>query len=314
MPELPTYAIITPVRDEAAHLQRTAEAVLAQTHRPTEWVIVDDGSEDETFEIASRYAAEHDWITVMRSRSTGRRERGGPIVRAFNQGLRALGSQPEFVVKLDGDLFFATHYFAWVAGVFAVEPRAGIVGGLVLVNDGQWWVSERMDRRTVHGAIKAYRMACLEQIGGLPQAMGWDGIDEYAARAQDWKVVVLSELHVLHYKTRGSAQPWARARWEEGKGAHYMGYRFRAVFLRAGYRMLVEHPPVVGGVVLALGFAWGSLTRAPQADPVARTQLRREQRGMLMARVRGPGAARLPSGGPAYWYPSGPPADLESAV
>lgn len=143
--------------------------------------------------------------------------------------------------------------------------------------------------------------------------MGWDGIDEYAARARGWSVAVLSELHVLHYKARGSAQPWMRARWEEGRGAHYMGYRLRAVALRAGYRMLVEHPPVVGGIVLALGFCWSSVARRPQAQPMAREQLRREQRGMLRARLarrRADGTA-LAGGGPAYWHCAAPERTLE---
>jgi poly-beta-1,6-N-acetyl-D-glucosamine synthase len=306
--DLPSYVAISPVKDEARHLRRTAEAMLAQTHRPQRWVIVDDGSTDGTFEIAAEYAAAHDWIVVQRSRAGGRRERGAPIVRAFNQGLATLEARPSFVVKLDGDLFFSSHYFAWVAATFQARPRAGVVGGVVLINKGGEWTLERMDRRTVHGAIKSYRYECLEDLGGLPESMGWDGIDEYGARARGWSVEVLSELHVLHYKTRGSAQPWTTARWEEGRGARYMGYRPSAVALRAGYRMLVEQPPVLGGIVLALGFCWGTLTRAPQADATARRQLRAEQRGMLRARLRqARGGQGSPSaGGPAYWVPDGP--------
>ncbi|HEY2537787.1 MAG TPA: glycosyltransferase family A protein [Solirubrobacteraceae bacterium] len=303
MSESPSYAVITPVKDEAEHFERTAQALVAQTHRPLQWVVVDDGSTDRTFDIASAYAAEHDWITVIRSRASGRRERGAPIVRAFNRGLASLQVRPDFVVKLDGDLFLPSHYFAWVAAAFEVDPRAGVVGGIVFVNQNGEWVYDRVTRRMVHGAIKSYRYDCLDDIGGLHESMGWDGIDEFGARARDWNVHVLTELAVLHYKTRGSAQPWLRARWEEGQSAHYMGYRLSAAARRAGYRMLVEHPPVLGGIVLALGFCWYSLIGAPQADPRARRQLRAEQRGILLRR---PGQSRTPASrlaerGPAYW-------------
>jgi poly-beta-1,6-N-acetyl-D-glucosamine synthase len=303
MSNLPSYAVVSPVKDEARHFARTAEALIAQTHRPLQWIVVDDGSTDGTFDVASRYAAEHDWITVMRSRTSGRRERGAPIVRAFKEGLGSLQARPDFVVKLDGDLFLPSHYFAWVAATFDVDPRAGVVGGTVFVNQDGQWVYDRVSRRTVHGAIKSYRYDCLEDIGGLHESMGWDGIDEFGARARGWNVRVLSELDVLHYKTRGSAQPWLRARWEEGRGAHYMGYRVSAVVLRAGYRMLVEHPPILGGVVLGMGFCWYSLAGAPQAEPRARAQLRAEQRGILLQRFRGGDAqsSPLPDGGPAYW-------------
>ncbi len=308
VPELSSYAVVSPVKDEARHFARTAEALIAQTHRPLQWVVVDDGSTDGTFDIASRYGAEHDWITVMRSRASGRRERGAPIVRAFNQGLASLNTRPDFVVKLDGDLSFPSHYFAWVAATFDVDPRAGVVGGIVFVNQDGQWVYDRVTRRMVHGAIKSYRYDCLDDIGGLHEAMGWDGIDEFGARARGWNVRVLSELDVLHYKTRGSAQPWFRARWEEGRGAHYMGYRISAVALRAGYRMFVEHPPILGGIALGLGFCWYSLIGAPQAEPRARQQLRAEQRGILRQRLRPSRSpsSPLPEGGPAYWMTGTP--------
>src|SRR5665213_1550792 len=310
MSELPSYAVITPVKDEARHFERTAEALLTQTHRPLQWVVVDDGSSDGTFDIASRYAVKHNWITVIRSRASGRRERGAPIVRAFNQGLTSLKTRPDFVVKLDGDLFFPAHYFAWVAATFNIDVRAGVVGGTVFINQDDEWVYDQMNHRTVHGAIKSYKYDCLDDIGGLHESMGWDGIDEFGARARGWNVHVLSELHVLHYKTRGSAQPWLRARWEEGRGTHYMGYRVSAMVRRTGYRMLVEHPPILGGIVLAMGFCWRSFIRAPQAEPRARQQLRAEQRGLLFQRPatdRSP-RSRLLDRGPAYWLTGAEPA------
>jgi hypothetical protein len=73
--------------------------------------------------------------------------------------------------------------------------------------------------------------------------------------------------------------------------------------------MLVEHPPILGGTVLGLGFCWYSLIGAPQAEPIARRQLRAEQRGILLRRLRpshGSGS-QLPDGGPAYWLTGAEP-------
>src|SRR5437016_4363102 len=116
---LPDYAVVTPVRDEAEHLARTARSMIAQTHRPLQWVVVDDGSSDETRAIAERFAAEHDWIRVIGTGPRKQRARGAPIVRAFEAGRRALDVRPEFVVKMDGDLFLPAHYYEWVARTFA---------------------------------------------------------------------------------------------------------------------------------------------------------------------------------------------------
>ncbi|HVL96437.1 MAG TPA: glycosyltransferase family A protein [Solirubrobacteraceae bacterium] len=303
-PAHPTYGVVTPVRDEEEHFARLARSLIAQTHPPQQWVVVDDGSRDRTREIAESFAAEHEWITVIGSGSSHERARGGPIVRAFETGRAQLRAQPEFVVKLDGDLYLPPHYFAWVAETFARDPRAGIVGGVAYVHDGARWVQDGA-ADNVNGVAKAYRSACLEDIGGLPASMGWDGIDEYAARARGWNIHVLGELMILHYKRRGSKQAWYAARWEEGRGNHYMGYLWSWLLVRAAYRMLVERPPVLGGLALFAGFVVARVTRRPQVpDAAAREELRREQRARLRALARGGRVARgspLPGGGPAFW-------------
>jgi poly-beta-1,6-N-acetyl-D-glucosamine synthase len=286
---LPAYVIVSPVRDEAEHLGRTIASIVDQQHRPAEWVIVDDGSSDATPQIAAAAAAEHDWIRVLTrpERASAGRARGKPIVEAFNAGLATVGAAHEFVVKMDGDLFVPPHYFDWVARTFARYPRAGIVGGFGLVPDGNDWVPDQVGRHNVAGYIKAYRRACLDEIGGLQASMGWDGIDEYSARARGWTSHPLTELVVLHYRRRGARQKWWKARWEEGTGNAFMGYLPSFAVLRAGYRGLVEKPRIASGVVLFAGYAWSRLTRRPQVpDPAAREELRAEQRTRLRRRGR----------------------------
>ena len=133
--------------------------------------------------------------------------------------------------------------------------------------------------------------------------MGWDGIDEYAARARGWHSRVLSELTILHYDMRGAKQRWWKARFEEGLGAHYMGYRPDFLALRVAYRMVVERPPVLGGLMLGAGYLWAHLRCTPQVpDHAARTALRDEQRTRLrlFARGRRLQAEGAPAEGPAF--------------
>jgi glycosyltransferase involved in cell wall biosynthesis len=298
-----SYAVISPVRDEARFLPLTARSLIDQSIRPRAWVIVDDGSRDDTGQIADRLAREHDWISAVHRPRRVTRERGGPIVRAFEDGLTRLDQRDDVIVKLDGDLQLSAHYFEWVLSAFAHDPRAGIVGGTVYIHDGRAWIPDAVGRRTVHGAIKAYRRACLDAIGGLHASMGWDGIDEYAARSRGWRVLPLTELTALHYKPRGSKQRWPRARWEEGRGMRYMGYSWRGVAVRTAYRCANERPPLLAGFLLAAGFGWSTLARMPRCpDEQAISFLRAEQRQRFWQLLRGHDLEpdRLADGGPAF--------------
>src|SRR5436190_7323106 len=307
---LPSYAVVSPVFNEADYLPYAADSLVAQTHRPMQWVVVDDGSRDATRAIAEGYARKHPWISVVDSGQRAGRERGGKIVRAFNAGLADLRTRPDIVVKMDGDIMLPAHYFAWVAETFARVPRAGIVGGQTHSFDGERWAPDAVSRRNVNGAAKAYRNDCLRDIGGLRASMGWDGIDEYAARARGWQVIVLSELPILHYRLRGSRQRWAKARWEEGVAAHYMGYRTDFLCMRAAHRMLADSPRGLAGLAFAAGFLRARMAHAPVVDDLAaRCELRAEQRRRLrqLLALRGHHlpVATLPDRGPAFWSTNG---------
>ena len=58
------HALITPARNEEGSLPRLAESILAQSARPAEWIIVDDGSTDGTAAVAAELAAGTDWIKL----------------------------------------------------------------------------------------------------------------------------------------------------------------------------------------------------------------------------------------------------------
>lgn len=71
-PAAPAISVVVPVRDVAPFLPKTLDALLAQTFRPIEIILSDDGSTDGSSEICRRYAQAHpDTIRVVAGPNAG---------------------------------------------------------------------------------------------------------------------------------------------------------------------------------------------------------------------------------------------------
>src|SRR5689334_15914126 len=80
------YCLITPCRDEARFARRTLDAVTSQTVPPALWVLVDDGSSDQTPDIIREYAARFPYIRLIQRPDRGGRVLGSGVIDAFYCG------------------------------------------------------------------------------------------------------------------------------------------------------------------------------------------------------------------------------------
>jgi len=275
------YVIVSAVRDEQEHIEATIASMASQTILPTKWVIVNDGSTDNTGSIIERHAARLPWIQVIHRDDRGFRKSGGGVVEAFYDGYRTIENDEwEFIVKLDGDLTFSEDYFENCFDHFQREPRLGIGGGAIYHAIGAELILEANPRFHVRGATKIYSRACWEAIGGLETAPGWDTIDEVKANMFGWKTFTFPELRLLHHRITGSADGSFRDRVKHGLACYVSGYHPLFVAASCLYR-LPRKPYVIGSVAMLYGFVKGYLTHFPRlkeaavVDYLRRQQLRR---------------------------------------
>jgi len=273
------YVIISPVRNEAEFLPLTIASVVAQTVKPYEWIIVDDGSNDTTALVAENAAREHDWIRVLRRADRGFRQPGGGVIDAFYDGF-GLTALPdwEFVVKMDGDLSFDACYFEKCLDRFEQDKRLGIGGGTICRNRDGELASEAPDDPSFHvrGATKIYRRQCWEAIEGLIRAPGWDTVDEYRANMLGWVTYTFPELKLWHHRPAGGAQgTWKN--WVKNGLANYVaGYHPLFMGCKCAKRALAR-PYGVVSIALMTGFVSGYLRRVPQVGDRALIQYVRQQ-------------------------------------
>jgi biofilm PGA synthesis N-glycosyltransferase PgaC len=279
------YVIITPVRDEEAHLRATIQSVASQTVVPEEWVIVDDGSTDRTWAILEECAGEFPWIRPVHRADRGFRKSGGGVVEAFNAGYSILACGDwDFIVKLDGDLTFEPDYFEKCFAYFDRESALGVGGGVIynLMEDGTKKL-EGGPAFHVRGATKIYRRACWLGIGGFWPAPGWDTLDEVKANMLGWTTKSFPDLGLLHHRQTGAADGRWRNLVKNGASDYICGYHPLFMLVKCTWRLL-QRPYLMGSIGLAYGFLSSSLKGVPQVDDAELIKyLRREQ----LARLRG---------------------------
>lgn len=280
------YVVITPVRDEEEHIRSAIESMLAQSIRPIEWVIVNDGSTDSTGKLIDEYARRFSWIHAVHRKNRGFRKSGGGVVDAFNDGLRMIASVDwDFIVKLDGDLAFEANYFEACLEAFKQEPMLGVGGGIIcyLEKDG----SKRFEPSPtfhVRGATKIYRRACWDAIGGFWPAAGWDTIDEVKANMLGWSTRSFEGLHLVHHRVTGTSDGKWGSSIKYGRANYISGYHPVFMLAKCASRIVRERR-LRDPLALFYGYVTGYLKSIPRVDdPQLIKYIRAQQLNRLFGR------------------------------
>lgn len=256
-----SYVLISPCRNEAEFMRRTLDSVVAQTITPTLWVIVDDGSTDDTPSILAEYSQKHAWIRVVPKSDRGHRAVGPGVVEAFYAGWNTVDhSAYTYLCKLDLDLDLPERYFETLINRMEADPRIGTCSGKPYVQRSGQLVSERRGDEMSVGMTKFYRRTCFEAIGGFVHEVMWDAIDCHKARSLGWRAVSWDhpDLNFEHLRPMGSSQTSIyTGKRRHGFGQYYMGSAFPFFAATCLFRML-EPPYILGGLSMMQGYleAW----------------------------------------------------------
>lgn len=232
------WAAVTPARNEAQNLRRLGACMERQTVPPLAWIIVDDNSIDDTSAVAAAFEASLPWARQLRLPGNKTTLPGAPVVRAFNAGLKLAPEDADVLVKLDADVSFADDHFEHLLAAFDREPRLGIAGGVAWELDGSEWKPTFVTGAHVRGAVRAYRRACFDAIGGVRPRMGWDTLDELHANALGWTTRILPDLAFRHHRRVGARDGGRHRRWGAlGESSYFMRYRPSYMVIRTLHQL-----------------------------------------------------------------------------
>jgi SAM-dependent methyltransferase len=166
-------SVVIPCYDQAGYLDAAIESVLAQTYPHFELVVVDDGSHDNTAEVAGRYPG----VKLVRQRNEG-------LAAARNAGLQASGG--ELVTFLDADDRLKPDALEVGLRTLRAHPECAFVSGQVeltnadgsLLRAAEHRIVDRDHYRMLLGgneilshATVMYRRQAIELAGGFDPAL-----------------------------------------------------------------------------------------------------------------------------------------------
>lgn len=261
MKSLPRYVVITPARNEGQFIELTMRSVISQTNKPVKWVVVSDGSTDDTDEIVKRYAAAHSWIELLRMPERRERDFAGKV-HAFNAGYAAVQDTPyEVIASLDADISFDDDYFAFLLQKLTEDSRLGLVGTPFREGSNIPYDYRFVNIEHVSGACQVFRRECFEEIGGYVPVKGGciDHIAVLTARMKGWKTRTFTEKVCQHHRDMGTAQQGiVKARFLNGIKDYGIGNHPLWELFRTAYQM-TKTPLLIGGFMVGCGYFWSMI-------------------------------------------------------
>ncbi|MBC6367282.1 glycosyltransferase [Algoriphagus sp. AK58] len=114
----PLISVVIPCYNQGKYLEETVNSVLSSTYRPLEIVLVNDGSTDNSLEIAKKLEAHHREIQVID-------QANGGVANARNNGIAH--AKGKYILPLDGDDLISDNYIQEAIKILEIQPEVKVV-------------------------------------------------------------------------------------------------------------------------------------------------------------------------------------------
>ena len=203
-------SVVIPMFDNAAHVGEAIESALAQTYPVLEILVLDDGSTDESRDVAARFGPP---VQLMARRHAG---------QGATRNVGAALTRGEVLAFLDADDVWLPEKTALQVEVLAADEacRDGLRSGRAVLQPGARAgrgapaARARRGARAAPGAM-AVRTEAFRRVGGFREDVTFGDFVDWYARAQDAglrshvvdDVVLRRRIHAANTGVRGSRRP-----------------------------------------------------------------------------------------------------------
>lgn len=218
----------------AETLPQAVAAIQKQTYSNWELILCDDGSTDNTYEVAQALAAKDDRIILLRN------EKNLGLNQTLNNCLAA--ATGDYIARMDGDDDCLPERFERQVALLEAEPQFQITSSPIILFDenGEWGKTslrefptpeDVVERTAISHAAVMLRKECMNAVGGYT-------VSKRTMRVED--VDLWIKLYEKGYRCRNIQQPLYKMRNDQNAFSRrkYI-YRINSTYVRLrGCRML----------------------------------------------------------------------------
>jgi glycosyltransferase involved in cell wall biosynthesis len=222
-------SLITTVLNEKDTIDEFMKSVISQTKKPDEFIIVDGGSTDGTYEILKKYSKRYKWIKVFQ-------EKGANIGRGRNIAIEK--SKNEIIACTDAGCILDRNWLKEITKPFTKKDIDVVVGiykpyytndfeyfqGLLVVKKPEkiFGIPSRMSIRSM-----AFKKECWKRVGKLPESYGGDDTLFNIKLKETGCIFYFAKKAVVYWRMRKTLKSFVKQFFKYAKGDVYHGNIFK---------------------------------------------------------------------------------------
>ena len=227
------YLLITPCKDEEKSLNKLFESVINQKIRPVLWVIINDGSKDNSRKIIESFSKNHDWIYLLDIESNKPRDSffhySFVCIEGFNYAIDIAKNKLinyEFIGLTDADIILENSVFEKLIDELIKNAKLGLVsGGIYYELSGEL---ELEHNKELFGTPRLWKKNCFFQTGGYQLTHTPDIVSNIKCLMNGWMTKQVKDAIAIQTRKTFSAE----GLWKGWKNNGFANYKigFHPIF------------------------------------------------------------------------------------
>lgn len=260
------YVIITPAKNEERNLPKLIKSIKEQTIKPGLWIIVDDGSTDDTPQIIKEVVNSNTWIKSIHLPNSPR-DVHKHYVNVCNRGFSSAiefckknNINIDYIGVVDADMILEEKFFEKLINEFRKNPKLGIAsGGENYYNSKNELVYQDVKDNMPIGCMRLWTLKCFEATGGYYSSYAPDSVSNVIAILKGWDVRLFPQIKGIHLRRTRSAEGLWKGYRLMGVSDYYRNYH--PLFVTSKFLKYLYKRPHYFGVAYMYGYAYSALKR-----------------------------------------------------